>query len=159
MNQPDRTPRFYFALLRLLAKWRGGDATRSEANSLEAWVAGVAIYGISYLFFAALIPAIVPLWGRLLLLLGVAVVTMLFWLLALYLNSLVIRLLRALGLCVSTPDRFIQSVLLAAAATAMACGLIERGGWRTELAAIWIVAVAMNLLAATILALSDGRRV
>ena len=40
----------------------------------------------------------------------------------------------------------------------MSLQLLEGGGWSAEIAAIWIVAVAMNLAAAAILALRNGDR-
>src|SRR3954463_9979124 len=57
MNESHRLPvRFYFALPRLLALLRGGDRRRAEMNATEAWVAGIAIYIISYFYFAGFVP-------------------------------------------------------------------------------------------------------
>ena len=135
---------------------RGGDPRRAEQNGTEAWVAGLATYLISYLFFAGLIPANFgwPLKG--LLLVGLAFLVWLFWLLVLYLNSVILKLVRGLGLFGTLPARRGQSILLAASVTAMAFDLLRRGALAGELGAIWLIAVAMNLAAAMILAFRDG---
>ena len=49
------TRQFYFSLFRLLALFRGGDARRAESNGFEAWLVGLMIYSIHYLFFATLL--------------------------------------------------------------------------------------------------------
>jgi hypothetical protein len=157
MNESHRLPvRFYFALPRLLAMLRGGDARRAEQNGTEAWVAGIATYVISYLFFAGFVPDTLG-WGlRGLTLAGLAFLVWLFWLLALYVNSLILKLLRGLGLFHTIPPRRGQSILIATTVTAMALGLLQAGPLVGELAAIWLIAVAMNLAAAMILAFRDG---
>lgn len=152
MNEIDKPrPHFYFSLLRLMALLRGGDATRAENNGLEAWFGGLAINLISYLFFAQFVPGDLQLWQRALLLVLLAFFVWLFWLVVLYINSLIIKFLRFCGLFHSIPNRRLQSVLLGISATAMACGLFQSGSWQREIAAIWFVMVAMNLSAAAIL--------
>lgn len=152
-------PRFYFSLLRLLAMLRGGDTRRAENNGTEAWVANVAIYLINYLFFAQFLPADLPLWQIALLLAGLAFFVWFFWLLVLYLNSLIIKLLRLCGLFRAIPTRRAQSILLGTWATAMAVDLLSRGSWIREVASIWLIAVVMNLAAGAVLAFRDGTRV
>ena len=49
-------PRFYFALPRLLATFRGGSSRRAENNGGEAWISSIVTYLVSYLFFAQFIP-------------------------------------------------------------------------------------------------------
>jgi hypothetical protein len=159
MNESHRMPtRFYFALPRLLAMLRGGDARRAEQNSAEAWVAGIATYVISYVFFAGLIPVATAWWLCGLMLLALAFLVWLFWLLMLYLNSLILKLLHALGLFRGLPARRGQSVLVGTTATAMALELLERDSLAGELGAIWLIALVMNLTAAVILAFRDGDR-
>jgi hypothetical protein len=89
---------------------------------------------------------------------GLLFLVWLFWLVVLYLNSLIIKLLRLAGLFRSIPTRRAQSILLATWATAMAFHLLDRGSWIGEVASIWLVAVAMNLAAAAILAFRHGAR-
>ena len=154
LNQ--RQPHFYFSLLRLMTMMRGGDARRAESNGVEAWLASVAIYLISYLFFAQFIPANFTLWQTALLLVGLAFVVWPFWLLVLYLNSLIIKFLRLCGLFRTIPIRRAQSILLATWATAMAFDLVRRSSWTGEVAAIWFIALTMNLAAAAVLAFRNG---
>jgi hypothetical protein len=151
-------PRFYFALPRLLARFRGGSSERAENNGGEAWIASIVTYLVSYLFFAQFIPAPLGLWPTILSLVLLALLAWLFWLLALYVNSLVIKLLQACGLFRAIPVRRAQSILVAGTASAMSFQLLQGGGWMAEVAAIWIVAVAMNLAAAAILTLRNGNR-
>jgi hypothetical protein len=151
-------PRFYFALPRLLATFRGGCSKRAENNGGEAWIASIASYLVSYLFFAQFIPATLGLWSGVLSFVLLAFLVWLFSLLALYLNSLVIKLLQVCGLFRFIPIRRAQSILVAGTASAMALQLLGDGGWSAEIAAIWIVAVVMNLAAAAILAFRNGDR-
>jgi hypothetical protein len=152
MNELDKSrPHFYFSLLRLLALLRGGDARRAENNGVEAWLGGIAINLVSYLFFAQFIPGNLTLWQRVLLLVLLAFFVWLFWLVVLYINSLIIKFLHSCGLFHSIPIRRLQSVLLGISATAMAGGLVQTDSWSREIASIWLVMVAMNLLAAAVL--------
>ena len=159
MNELDKNrPHFYFSLLRLLALFRGGDTRRAENNGAEAWLGGLAINLISYLFFAQFIPDDLKLWQRALLLVLLAFFVWLFWLVVLYINSLVIKFLRLCGLFHSMPIRRLQSVLLGISATAMAGGLLQTDSWSREIASIWLIMVAMNLSAAAVLFFNHGNR-
>jgi hypothetical protein len=152
----EQSPQFYFALPRLLAKMRGGDPSRAEKNAAEAWLGSLAIYTISYLYFTAFIPDDWSGWTRALFLVALAFLVWLFWLVMLYLNSLILKLLHTLNLVRSFPMRRGQSVLLAATTTAMAVALTHRDSIVSELGAMWLIATAMNLVAAAILAFSNG---
>lgn len=149
-------PRFYFALPRLISMMRGADGRRAESNGTEAWVASLAIYVIYYLFFAQFGPAQLKLWQTTLWLAALVFLVWFCWLLILYFNSLIIKLLRLAGLFRSIPTRRAQSILLGTWATAMAFHLLARGSWIGEVASIWLVAVAMNLAAAVVLAFRHG---
>ncbi len=149
-------PHFYFALPRLIATMRGADCCRSENNGAEATAGSVVIYLINYLFFAQFVPATLPLWQTALWLGGMIFLSWFYWLLVLYLNSLIIKLLRQVGVFRSIPIRRAQSILLGTWTTAMAFDLLDRGSWIGEAASIWLVAVAMNLAAAAILAFRHG---
>ena len=154
MNEPS--PQFYFALPRLLAKMRGGNASRAERNAAEAWLGSLAIYTISYLYFAAFVPNTWSWWMRAFFFIALAFLVMLFWLVMLYLNSLILKLLHTINLVRSLPMRRGQSILVAATATAMAVALAQRDSIVSELGAIWLIATALNLVAAVILAFSNG---
>jgi hypothetical protein len=157
MNALDSgLPHFYFALPRLIAMMRGANSRRAENNGTEAWAASLAIYLINYLFFAQFIPTDLKLWQTALSLAVLVFLVWFFWLLVLYFNSLIIKLLRLVGLFLSIPIRRAQSILLGTLATAMAFSLLDRGSWIGEVASIWLVAVAMNLTAAAVLAFRHG---
>ena len=157
MNESS-APRFYFSLPRLLAKFRGGDATRAEKNASEAWAASLAVYAISYLYFADFVPDTLSWWLHALIFVALAFLVWLFWLLVLYLNSLILKLTRSLGLFRALPIRRGQSILIATATTAMAVALALRNSFVSEVGAIWLIATALNLVAALILALNNGDR-
>jgi len=155
-NNPG--PLFYFSLPRLIALWRGGDPGRGENNGTEARVAGLAVYLISFLFFAEFVPADLGVWQSACAMVGLVFFVWLFWLAVLYLNSLIIGLLRLGGIFRGIPIRRAQSILAGFSTTAMACSVLQRGSWRGEIAAIWLCAVALNLVAAIVLALHHGTR-
>jgi hypothetical protein len=155
MNE-TASPRFYFALPRLLSKMRGGDSIRAEQNSVEAWSSNLAVYVITYLYFAGFIPALDTWWLPVLIFVALAFLVWLFWVLVLFVNSLILKLLRGFGLPGSLPVRRGQAVLIVMIATAMAIVLLQRGAIAAEIGAIWMIATAMNLLAALILAFTNG---
>jgi hypothetical protein len=155
----NNSNKFYFSLFRVIALLRGGDARRAESNGFEAWLVGLMIYAIHYLFFAALfIPSHLEPWLTALLLVALAFWIWLFWLLLFYLNSVIIKLLRICGLFRTLPIRRAQSILWGISTTAMACVLLKSNPALREVGAIWLVAVAMNLVAALILTFSDAAR-
>ena len=155
MNE-RRPPRFYFALPRLLALLRHGDSSRAEINESEAWAGSIAIFVVSYSFFAGLLPNNLDPWVAALLLVALPFFVLLFWLLALSLNSEILKLLRNCGLFRSLPQRRGQAVLIGIATSAMALLMVQRGSLAGEIASIWLVAVALNLTAAVILAFRNG---
>lgn len=155
----NNSNKFYFSLFRAIALLRGGDTRRAESNGFEGWLVGLMIYSIHYLFFATLfVPSHLEPWLTALVLVALAFWIWLFWLLLLYINSVIIKLLRICGLFRTLPIRRTQSILWGISTTAMACVLLERSPALRELGAIWLVAVAMNLLAALILTFSDAAR-
>jgi hypothetical protein len=149
-------PHFYFALPRLIATMRGAEGRRAEKNGTEAWVGNIAIYLVNYLFFAQFVPAHLQFWPQALLWAALGFLVCIFWLVVLYLNSLMINVGRHAGIFRSIPTRRAQSILLGTWTTAMAFNLLERGSWIGEVASIWLVAVAMNLAAAAFLAFRHG---
>lgn len=156
MNKSNKR-RFYFSLFRLLAMLRGGDPRRAESNGFEAWLVGLIVYAIHYLFFATLfIPSHLSPWLAALLFVALAFWVWLFWLLFLYINSVIIKFLHLCGFFRAIPTRRVQSVLWGILTTAMACVLLKSSPAPRELGAIWLVAIAMNLTAAAVLAFSDA---
>lgn len=158
MNRSNKR-QFYFSLFRLLALLRGGDARRAESNGFEAWLVGLMVYAIHYLFFATLlIPSHLEPWLTALLFVALAFWVWLFWLLLFYINSVIIKFLHLSGLFRTIPTRRVQSILWGISTTAMACALLKGSPWLHEVGALWLVAVAMNLAAAVLLAFSDATR-
>ena len=158
MNTSDKR-QFYFSLFRVITMFRGGDARRTENNAFEAWLIGLMVYSIHYLFFAILfIPSNLKPWLTALLLIALAFWIWLFWLLLLYVNSVIIAALRVGGLFRAIPTRRAQSILWGISTTAMACALLKSSPAPRELGAIWLVAVVMNLAAAMVLAFNNGAR-
>jgi hypothetical protein len=154
-----RVTQFYFSLFRVIAMLRSGDARRAESNRFEAWLVCLTIYLIHYFFFAALlIPSDREPWLTALLLLALAFWIWLFWLLLLYLNSEIIKGLHMCGLFRTIPIRRAQSILWGISTTVMAYALLKSSPALRELGAIWLVAVAMNLISAVVLAFSDAAR-
>src|SRR5262245_33837900 len=98
MNQVNKR-RFYFSLFRLIVLLRGGDARRSESNGFEAVLVGSSIFLIHYVFFTTrFIPSDTTLWITAILLVALVFWIWLFWLLLIYINWLIIKLLHACGL-------------------------------------------------------------
>ena len=158
MNE-QRPPRFYFALPRLLARLRHGDSSRAEINGSEAWAGSIAVFVISYLFFASLLPRNLDWWLAALIFATLPFFVLLFWLFALAVNSVILKLMRAGGLLRSLPQRRGQAVLIGITATAMAFLMAQSRSLSGEIASIWLVAVVLNLSAAAILAVRNGNTV
>jgi len=157
MNKSSRR-QFYFSLFRVIVLLHGGDARRAETNGFEALLVGLTIYLIHYFFFATrFIPSDLTPWLTALLLVALAFWIWLFWLLLLYVNSLIIKALQLCGLFRAIPTRRAQSILWGILTTAMAYTLLGSSRSLHEFAAIWLVAVAMNLVSAVILAFHAAR--
>ena len=154
MRAPDDTsPRYYFALPRLVARMRGGSTERSEQNGLEATVAGALVHIVIFLCAAHLLLRGLATWQQALLLLPVAILVLAGWSVLTYANLLVIKLLRAVGLFREQADRHLQSILIGILTTFAAWHLINAGPWMRLPGLAWLAAVALNLSAAAVLAL------
>lgn len=144
--------RFYFALPRFVARFCGRNFERTENNWLEANIVGAAVMLVSYLAITHYLLRRAPPSKQLLLLLPVIVVTWLFWLLVLYINAQIIKLLRATGIISDLSNARAQSLLIGTVTTALAYYLVIAGGIVAMIGAIWIDALCVNLLAAALLA-------
>jgi hypothetical protein len=146
-------------LPRLLARLRHGDSSRAEINGSEAWAGSIAVFVVSYLFFASLLPPNLDWWLAALIFAALPFFVLLFWLFALCVNSVILKLMRAAGLLRLLPQRRGQAVLIGIATTAMALLMAQSRSLSGEVASIWLVAVALNLAAAAILAVRNGNTV
>lgn len=149
-------PEFYFALPRLIAKLSGKSARRGEHNALEAHGGGAVIFVISYLLGAQSAYAHAAGWQVATLLLLLLFATWIFWLVVLYINTLILKGMRAVGCFRRTPDVKVQSVLIGTVATIFAAELCRRGSWPAAMGIIWIAAVLANLAAAMVLMLTNA---
>jgi len=150
--EAEPSPKFYFALARLVAKCRGGNGARTEQNWIEANLVGLAVFGISFLFLARLLPGHVSGWPAVALLVPLAFVAFLSWLLVLYVNSLLLRLVRAAGFMRNVTDSRAQCILVAALTTVLAFCLLRSDSWMRIAGAVWIIGVVLNFLSAALLA-------
>ncbi len=144
---------YYFALGRLLARWRGGSAVRSEKNWREGYAMGVVMYAIGYLAAVHALSGRLVFWQLLLalpLLLGALWIV---WLIVIYANSLVVRACWAIGLCTDLSRRRVQSVLLGIETTICAAWFLGGGSWLRWIGLFWIAAIGLNLAAALLLAI------
>lgn len=148
--------RFYFSLPRVAAKIAGGDSERSEDNWTEANVVGWAVYLVSYIWARErfLFPS--ASWKKIPELVLLAFAIWIFWLLILYLNSLIIKILRRAGFFRARPDRDAQSMLILVLMTLFACDLALQSSWSSIVGWIWIAALTLNFAAAAFLAVSKS---
>lgn len=150
------TPGFYFSLPRLVVKWSDGNASRTETSWVEANVVGTAVFGISYLFLARFLPGGSGWWTQLILLVLLGFATFLFWLVVLYANSLIVKLVRACGFLGGVSDARAQVVLVALLTTLFAFCVLRTESWTRVAGAIWMIGVVLNFIAAALLAASHA---
>lgn len=153
-NPEPHTLHYFFSLPRLVATLRGHTVERSERNWLEANVAGTAIHVVVFVFVARLLLAGLSPWHQALLILPIAVLVWILWLILFYVNSLLIKRLRVIGLFRRRSDARAQSFLICLFTTLCAVILVIPGSWMRAIGILWIALVAANLLAAGLLAAS-----
>ena len=158
MKNPERPYRwqFYFALPRLVASQLGWSAARRESNWLEANIVGGVEHLIWYAFAAHVLLAGLPTWAQVALLIPLAFLVWACWLITLYINSVLIRLLRAFRPMRDLSNARAQSVLLGIVTTAFAFHLVTDDSWLAPLGLAWVAAVSLNLLAAAVLVVTDA---
>lgn len=135
---------------------RGGSSERSENNWIEAHGVGWIIYLISFAFGAQLLWSKTVGWKFIVDLVALAFAIWLAWLIILYLNSLLIRLLRLCGVCREISNRAVQSVLILALTTAFAMQLVRSGSWLRIIGMAWLLVVAANFFSFLVLSLIDN---
>ncbi|MDQ6624328.1 MAG: hypothetical protein M3Y86_12705 [Verrucomicrobiota bacterium] len=150
--EPATAPQFFFALPRLIASWRGGDAGRSEKNAVESNAVGALVHLVVYAFAFHLCLTSRPWWLQLLAAVPLAFLVWIFWLNLFYANALLLRLLRSAGLMRELPQSRAQGILIGILATAFAGALLTARDWTRVVAVLFLVLVLLNFLAALILA-------
>ena len=154
--EPAEPGKFYFSLPRVVQLMRGRSVIRAESNWIEAYFTGVAIYLLSYLVLAQLtVPQLSS--ASILSLVLLACGAWLLWLALLYVNSLVIRALRRVGLFTKRSNSRAQNVVIGTETTIFAIALVSGESWSAILGWIWLAIIVVNLAAAVVLALLRPR--
>ena len=156
MPESNNDVGYYFALPRLLASWRGGSIERTEQNGLEAHAIGILVHAITFIFAAQLLLGGRPAWQQIVLLVPLALLVWAWWSVFFYIASMMMKLLQSVGLMREMPPSRVQSLLVCTTTTVLAWQLIAAGSWMGALGWIWIIAVALNLAAAALLALTHA---
>jgi hypothetical protein len=141
----------YFSFFRLLARMRGGSSERSENNWIEAHGVGWIIYLVSFAFGAQLLWSQTVGWKFIVDLTVLAFLIWLAWLIILYLDLFVIRLLRLCGVCREISNRAVQSALILALTTALALLLARSDSWLRVIGMGWLLVVVANFFSFLIL--------
>ena len=144
---------YYFALPRLIASFGGGSTRRSEQNALEAHVVGTLVHAITFVFAARVLLGDRPAWQQIILLMPVALLVWIWWSLFFYVSSLAVKLLQSIGLLRDVPYSRAQSLLVGIMTSLLAWHLATTPSWVSLLGWVWLIAVALNLVAAGALAL------
>jgi hypothetical protein len=139
-------------------KFRGGNSRRTETNVVEANIVGGVTFVLSYLFLAQVLSIDHSGWGKMAILGLLVFGTFVFWLVALYLLAVLIRMLRAIDLLSTVPDSRAQVLFVAVLTTIFAISLLQARSWASALGAIWVAAVVLNYGAAAVLAEMNGDR-
>lgn len=148
--------RFYFSLPRLIARQIGWNDARTENNWVEANVVGGLSHLLWYAFAADVLLRGLTSWLQGALLLPLAFLVWFVWLIAIYLDSVLIRLLRACKMFGELSNARMQSVLLGILTTAFAAHLVAHASLLDFAGILWIALVGMNLLAAAVLVVSNA---
>ena len=149
---------FYFALPRLLNRMRGGTDEVSESNAAEAYLGSIGIFIITFVFGVQLFAERFSGWSVIAFDLLLIFAVWIFWLIVFYINSLIVKLLRACGLFRGTPNRRAQDIFIAIVLAAMAYRLSILHGWLGWIGWLCLCALGANFLAAILLKLIPNTR-
>ena len=149
---------FYFALPRLLNRIRGGTDKVSESNAAESYLGSIGIFIITFVFGLQLFAERFSGWSVIAFDLALVFAVWIFWLIVFYINSLIVKLLRACGLFRETPNRRAQDIFIAIVLAAMAYRLSILHGWLGWIGWLCLCALGANFLAAILLKLIPNTR-
>lgn len=144
-------PGFYFALPRLLNRGRGRTEANTEGRAGEAYLGSVALFVVAYLAAWNLFAGSLSGWRLMVVAIALVFIVWIFWLAVFFLNSLVIKALRAPGLFAGTPVRTLQHVFIAVILAALAARLSIEAHWTRWVGMFFLAALVLNLLAAALL--------
>jgi hypothetical protein len=149
---------FYFALPRLLNRIREGTDKVSESNAAESYLGSIGIFIITFVFALQLFAERFSGWSVIAFDLVLVFAVWIFWLIVFYINSLIVKLLRACGLFRGTPNRRAQDIFIAIVLAAMAYRLSILHGWLGWIGWLCLWALGANFLAAILLKLIPNTR-
>ena len=148
-GSPSRRELGYaFALPRLIARLGGRHVRRAEFSRWEAYGLGILVYGMSCVFVAHTFLRVVrPAFAQLLVLLLLPFAVWVAFLLLYYVNSLVIALLRQLGLYSALTNNLFQHFVIMSLTTLLALFLVwDESGWMRLLGIFWLGLLFLNLI-------------
>jgi hypothetical protein len=138
---------YAFALPRLIAYLCGRHPRRAELSRWEAYGLGILVFGISGVFMGrALLPVVRPGFVQLLVLVLLPFAVWTAFLLLYYVNSLVIALLRRLGLFSARNNQFQHFVIMFLTTLLAALLTLDEIVWIRWLGIIWFGLVSLNLV-------------
>lgn len=140
---------YWFALPRLCARLVERKVRRAEWSRWEAYGLGWLVFGIGCIFLARYFFGVVESWpGRGLCLLLTPIAIWLACLVIYFVNWLLAKLLRRLGLYSGPTNRSLQSFIIIALVTLLAALLVrDETGWMRSLGIFWLALVGLNLAA------------
>ena len=139
---------YAFALPRLAARLVGRTVRRAELSRWEAYGLGILVFGMSCVFALRLLwPAVGPVFLQDLVLILLPIAIWIAFLILYYLNSLVVALLRGLGLYAAPTNNPFQHVVIMALTTAIAFWFLrDECDWVKALGVFWLGLLSLNLL-------------
>ena len=147
---------FYFSLPRLICRLFGRGTDQSEDNSFEAYAGSLIIFIITYFFLVDLVQTQFGGWKILPALVIAVLAVFLFWVVALYLNSFLIRALQLVGFFHETPNRHLQGVLAGILITLFSIQLLISNSWMRWAGLLWLIFAILNLIATAVLRLIES---
>jgi hypothetical protein len=149
---------FYFSLLRLLSKVTGHGSHFSEGGVFETCLGTFVVLLIPYLFLVDLAMNHLAGWMACVAVVMLPFAIWIFWLVVLYLNSVMIQVLHGLGFFRKVIERRLQDIFVGIIITFFASELSILNSWIRWIGIFWLMILAMNLAAALSLALTSKRR-
>ena len=137
---------------------RGGTDKVSESNAAESYLGSIGIFIITFVFAVQLFAERFSGWSVIAFDLVLVFAVWIFWLVVFYINSLIVKLLRACGLFRETPNRRAQDIFIAIVLAAMAYRLSILHGWLGWIGWLCLCVLGANFLAAILLKLIPNTR-
>ncbi|MEO8439194.1 MAG: hypothetical protein ABI540_03120 [Spartobacteria bacterium] len=144
---------YAFALPRLAARLAGWKVHRAELSRWEAYGLGFLVFGISCVAAArVLLPLVRPVAAQALLLCLLPFAIWVAFLLLYYVNALILRALRRLGLYTAVTNNPFQHFVIMTLTTALALGLMRNdAAWLRLLGIFWVLLLGLNLFSLLLL--------